>query len=217
MVSSNPDAYGSIGGLWDEGKMKNEQCCQSAFPCVVADIGAVVVAYYATLLVRFHSNWGERFFTWVNVALGVRDTAEVGAVLNVFYYDHALRILGILGVTLVFLYAFMDLYEGRRFIRRRYQARNLILANLAALFLFYAYFYLTRNDFHPRSVFATLLGLNVVLVMIFRWGMARLLTRAGMMRCKAIVLGGGAEAQFIERDIQARRPHGVEVAAAFGV
>jgi exopolysaccharide biosynthesis polyprenyl glycosylphosphotransferase len=214
MLSSNPDICGNVIHYLDAGMIKNEQCCRSALPYVVADLCAVVVAYYATLMVRFHSDWGAHFFAWVNVALGVRDTAEVGEILNVFYYDHAFRILSILGVTLVFLYAFMDLYESRRFIRRRYQARNLILANLVALFIFYAYFYLTRNDFHPRSVFATLLGLNVVLALVFRWSLSRILAGSGLIRCKAIVLGNGSEAQFIERYIQARRPHGIEVAAA---
>ncbi len=190
-----------------------EQWYRSAFPYVVADLLAVVAAYYGTLLVRFHSDLGDRVFTWVNIALGVRDTAAVGSVLGSFYYYHAPRILGILGVTLVLIYAFMDLYAGRRFIRRRYQARNLIVANLAALLLFYAYFYLTRNEFHPRSVFATLLGLNTVLAMVFRWGVRHLLVRSGLIRCKAILMGGGSEAQFIERYIQARRPEGVEVVA----
>lgn len=193
---------------------KREDWYRSAFPYVVADMFAVVVAYYGTLLARFHSHLGEHVFTWVNVVLGVRDTSAVGPVMGTFYYFNAPRIVGLLGVTLVVLYAFMDLYAGRRFIRRRYQARSLILANIAALLLFYAYFYLTRNEFHPRSVFATLLGLNTAVALMFRRGTAHFLVRSGLIRCKVIVLGAGQEAQFIERYVQARRPHGLEVVAA---
>ena len=208
MESYRPECFHPI----DEYMTKKEQCCRSRFSYVLTDLFALVVAYYTTLWLRFHSHLGEHFFTWVNVALGVRDTAEVGAVLSSFYYENAPRILLILGVTLLFLYAFMELYEGRRFVRRRFLGRNVMLANLAALFLFYAYFYLTRNDFHPRSVFATLLGVNAGLVLLFRWMMSRLLADSGLIRCKAVVLGAGQEAQFIQKYIEARHPEGIEVA-----
>lgn len=193
---------------------KREQCYRSAFPVVITDMVAVAVAYYAILLIRFHSDWGVSLFTWVNQTLGVRETAELGLSLSSFYFDHAPRVLAILAATLVVLYAFLDLYAGRRFIRRRYQARNVMLANLAALLLFYAYFYLTRNEFHPRSVFASLLALNAALTVVFRWGLARLLDASGLIRSRVLLLGSGQEAQFIERYIRSRRPQGLEVAAA---
>jgi len=193
---------------------RRERLYQSAFPYMVSDLFAVVCAYFSVLVLRFHSDWGARFFTWVNVTLGVRETAELGEQLGGVYHLHAPRILVILGVTLLLLYAFLDLYAGRRFIRRRYQARNIIAANLGAILLFYAYFYLTRNAFHPRSLFATLLGLNAVFAILFRGALATLLVRSGLIRFPVLVLGASAEAQFIERYIQTSRPHGLEVAAS---
>ncbi len=192
---------------------RREQLYQSAFPYVLSDIFAVVCAYYGMLVLRFHSEWGSRFFTWVNVTLGVRETAELGLQLQSFYHLHAPRILLLLSATLILLYAFLDLYVGRRFIRRRYQARNIILANLGALLLFFAYFYLTRNAFHPRSLFATLLALNSGCAVLFRSGMAWLLERSGLIRCPVVILGDGEEGRFIGQYIRVRRPRGLEVAS----
>lgn len=192
---------------------RREQWYQSAFPYLLSDMFAVVCAYYGMLVLRFHSVWGERIFRWVNVTLGVRETAELGVQLQAFYHLHAPRILLFLGLTLILLYAFLDLYAGRRFIRRRYQAWHILVANGGALLLFYAYFYLARNQFHPRSLFATLLMMNGVLAILFRSGMAWLLDRSKLIRCPVLVLGEGEEARFISEYIRVRRPCGLEMAA----
>ena len=62
------------------------------FP-LAADLLALVTAYYVTLLVRFNSTWGEGLFAKVNRALGVRQSGQVGPVLEQFYYVHATRII----------------------------------------------------------------------------------------------------------------------------
>ncbi len=186
---------------------------RSAFPYVISDIAAIAAAYYLTLFVRFHSDWGAHFFTGINVFFGFRDTGEIGQQLAAFYWLNAARILSILTATLIFLYAFADLYAVRRHIRRRYAAWNMTLANLSALVIFYGYFYLSRNQFHPRSMFATMLFLNVILALLFRNATAALLRRSQLNRYPVLLLGETKEANLIRAFIGARKPHGIEIAA----
>jgi exopolysaccharide biosynthesis polyprenyl glycosylphosphotransferase len=182
---------------------------------LASDFFAVVAAYYTTLVVRFNSEWGERLFTILNRALGVRETGEVGEVLELFYYARAPRIILILSVTLFVVYALRNLYSGRRFIRRQPLAWNVVVSNAAALGLFYAYFYLRRNVFHPRSFFATLLFLNCFFCVGFRVWMVSLLSWArdkyGIDRWRTVVAGRGREADFICGLIETVHPHGLEV------
>ncbi|MEI6149132.1 MAG: exopolysaccharide biosynthesis polyprenyl glycosylphosphotransferase [bacterium] len=188
-----------------------ERLFLSPFPYLLSDVLALMAAYYATWQFRFQSSWGLQLFTWINVRLGVRETGEVGPVLESFYWFNAPRILCWLALTLLFLYGFLNLYGRRRFIRRRYIARNVLIANLAALGLFYGYFYLTRNQFHPRSFFATMLALNVVIGLSFRQMLKPLLRRSGMARCRAILLGETEDARFIDHYLTASQPHGIEI------
>ncbi|MDP6630907.1 MAG: exopolysaccharide biosynthesis polyprenyl glycosylphosphotransferase [Kiritimatiellia bacterium] len=182
---------------------------------LASDFFAVVAAYYATLFVRFHSEWGERFFTVLNRSLGVRETGDVGEVLELFYYARAPRIILFLSLTLFVIYALRNLYSGRRFIRPQPLAWNVVLSNAAALALFYAYFYLRRNVFHPRSFFATLLFLNCFFCVGFRVWMDSLLSwareRFGIDRWRTVVAGRGREADFICGLIETIHPHGLEV------
>jgi exopolysaccharide biosynthesis polyprenyl glycosylphosphotransferase len=190
-----------------------ERWFRSFFPYLLGDIAAIVAAYFITWQARFHSEWGSRLFTWINVSLGVRDTGDVGPVLESFYWYNAPRILGWLIGTLILLYGFLNLYDGRRFIRRRYVTSSMIVANLAALGLFFGYFYLTRNQFHPRSMFVSMLTLNVVLALSIRKGLAPLLKQSGLIRCRALLLGDTDDAEFIDRYLTVRQPYGIEVVA----
>jgi len=183
----------------------------------LTDFLAITVSYYTALLVRFRSVWGEGFFTALNRLLGVRDTGLLGRELEAFYWESAPRIILFLTATLFVLYALCNLYSGRRFVRKRPVAWNIIVANVTALMLFYAYFYLRRNVFHPRSFFATLLGLNAVYCMAFRGAVDRVLEFArsslGIDRCSAVLIGRGGEADFLSVLIGELHPHGVYVAA----
>jgi exopolysaccharide biosynthesis polyprenyl glycosylphosphotransferase len=186
---------------------------RSAFPFVAIDVLAVVVAYFATWGIRFHSDWGNSLFAMINAILGVHGVAEVVRSYESFYLFNAPRIICLLMVTLVFLYGFLGLYEGRRFVRRRYVSAHLIVANLIALAIFYGYFYLTRNQFHPRSVFVTLLILNAVFAISLRRLMASLWNRTALVRCPAVLFGAAPETEFLDRFFAARRPHHIEIVA----
>jgi exopolysaccharide biosynthesis polyprenyl glycosylphosphotransferase len=177
---------------------------------VISDLFALLFAYFLTLLIRFHSGWGEDLFAHINIFLGVRDSGAVGDDLALFYALNAPRIIALLSVVLIFLYAFTDLYEGWRFIRRQYVGRSIAAANGIALLIFYGYFYLTHNQFHPRSLFATMLLLNALLCILFRQGVQRL-HRLHARECAAILVGATPEAEFLEQFVTVRAPHGIRI------
>ena len=183
----------------------------------LSDYLAVVTAYFSTFLIRFHSEWGVKFFTFLNQLLGVRETGELPEIQEEFYLASAWRITSIIVVTVGVLYGLRDLYPGRRFITRRPTAWNIILANLIALGIFYTYFYLSRNVFHPRSFFAIALMLNVVYCLAFRGLLDRFLQRMRIKRkqgiCRAVLIGQGREADFIHEFVSALHPHGIDVVA----
>jgi len=194
-----------------------ERLFRSIFPLLLSDLFAIVTAYYATLLVRFHSSSGKAFFAWINSSIGVRESAEVGLGLEHFYWYSAPRLMTLLAITLISLYGYLNLYAGRRLIRKYHEVWNMILANLIALGLFYGYFYLTRNEFHPRSVFGTLLALNVVISILYRLIMTRLLNSSRLAICRVLIVGDGPETDFIGRYIDVKHPEGLEIVARLPV
>lgn len=195
--------------------MKGKQIKRLWLFAFAADFAAIAAAYYATLFLRFRSAWGESFFTFLNRFLGVRRSGELGGHFELFYQASALRIIVFLTITICILYALRDLYTERRFIRRRPLAWNVVLANGVALILFYSYFYLRRNVFHPRSIFATVLFLNVFFCVGFRVWMQQLLDwmreRWGVDRWRAVLVGESREADYINSLIEAVHPHGLDV------
>ncbi len=190
-----------------------ERIFRSPFPLVISDVFAVVASYYIMLLLRFYYPPGKQVFAWINVTMGFRDNAEVGALLENFYLYSAPRIICLLSATIVFLSSALNLYASRRFIRRRHERWNIVMANLIALGVFYVYFYLTRNEFHPRSVFATLLAVNVVSSMIMRMVMRNALKTSGLASCRVLLVGDGPEAQFIDRYISVTKAEGLSIVA----
>jgi len=181
---------------------------------LAADLLAVAASYYATLLFRFHSISGVAFFNFLNRTLDLRETGELHPAYEEFYLTSAPRIITILAATICFLYAMHDLYAGRRFISRRQTAWKVLVSNVWALLVFYAYFYLTRNEFHPRSVFATMLALNVPVTVLARRAAGFLLgigRRRGFDVWRALLLGSGSGADLLDEGISAARPNGLRI------
>jgi len=102
------------------------------------------------------------FFTAFNRLLGVRDTGALPDTFHLFYLSSAPRIMLLITLVLVPTYALLNLYAARRFLRRRPESALIFAGNAIALVLFYVYFYLDRNTFHPRSFIATMMALNAV-------------------------------------------------------
>lgn len=181
-----------------------------------ADFAAIIAAYFTALLIRFHSDLGERFYYAATSLLGEEAAELQGSTLENFYIASAFRIILILTVVICIFYAIRGLYPGRRFILKRPIAWNVIVANLAALAFFYAYFYLSRNTFHPRSLFASVILLNIIYCVAFRTLVNRFLNalrnQSNTDRCNAILLGTSSEAEFINALVAVMHPHGIRIA-----
>lgn len=188
-----------------------------AFVQFACDFLAVVAAYATTLYVRFYSEWGHRLFTFINRGFGIRETAELGPSFRLFYEASAFRIVCFLTITLGILYALHNLYAGRRFLRARLMAWNVVRANVIALLLFFTYFYLRRNIFHPRSFFGTLIAFNTVYCILFRWladGVWRQIReRSGRGRVPCALVGTSSAAEFLQNLLEYAQPHGIYVSA----
>ncbi len=183
-------------------------------PCLVSDIAAIAAAYYTTLLIRFHSHFGDRVYDSINAILNVKSQFAANCDFEQFYLVSALRIIFFLSMSICFLYSFFGLYVGRRFIQKHFEAWNIVKVNIYALFIYYGYWYLTRNHFHPRSLFGTMLFLNIVYCLALRHFVHKALhllrTRFSLERCSTILIGThDKEASLIEDLISMVRPHGL--------
>jgi hypothetical protein len=110
-----------------------------------ADFLALAAAYASALWLRFGSAWGSRLFVNMNRWLGVGHPGALDERFEIFYITAAPRLFLYVGVTVWFFYAFRNLYPGHRFLKPRPVAWHILVANAAALAVFYAYWYLSRN------------------------------------------------------------------------
>ncbi len=181
-----------------------------------ADFAAIVAAYYATYILRFHSDLGETVFETLPALLGTAPGGEIGTAMQFFYIHSAPRIILILTAVLCTLYAIRNLYDERRFLIKRPIAWDVIAASVIALAVFYSYWYLKRNVYHPRSFFASVLMLNVFFCLIFRHALSSLLAwlrdKYDFDRCRAVVIGTPDTVTFITTLLEISHPHGIHTA-----
>lgn len=189
------------------------------FPWLIpffADFCAIVSAYAVTFFLRFHSERGEWVFEYIPRLIGAQPGAP-GADLQAFYGGSALRLIIILTVVACTLYALRNLYDGRRCLIKRPIAWDVIVANGTALALFYTYWYLQRNIYHPRSFFASVMILNACFCISFRHAADTLLAwmrrRFVFDRCPTVLDGAGKSTDFIASLVDIRQPHGMIVAS----
>ena len=179
------------------------------------DFAAICAAYYSTYFFRFYSSLGTLCYTKLNMALGVRHSGLLPELHRLFYAESAFRIIIFLTLAICTLYALFDLYGGRRFIFKRPVVWYILLVNVCALALFYIYFYLRRNDYHPRSMFATVMALNVLYCIGFRTVMEQLLRglrkRFGFDRCPVVMLGSDTKTTLLADYISDLSPQGMYV------
>jgi exopolysaccharide biosynthesis polyprenyl glycosylphosphotransferase len=181
---------------------------------MAADIAAVVVAYFAAFLIRFHSPVGPLL-----QSLGARIEPRALPLgfpdLAAFYLspENAVRIIFLLAATLCILNAFFGLYSGRRFLRNEYTAFKLLKTEFIALMLFVTYLYLNRNQFHPRSTFLILMLLHFLLSLAFRKMAGRLMIRLrrrfGIDRHPVLLAGEPDPLDAIESYLREVQPHGL--------
>ena len=180
-----------------------------------ADFTAIVAAYYTVLLIRFHSVTGEKIFTAINQILKTRETGALSDMFEDFYITSAPRIILLLTITVCVLYALRDLYPQRKFIRPRAVTWDIIASNLGALLIFFTYFYLQRNVFHPRSFFVTLIFFNIIYCIYFRSLMDKLLrylrSNHSIDQVRAVLLGQNEKANLLNDLICRINPHGIVI------
>ncbi len=106
-----------------------------------------------------------------------------------------------------------QLYAGRRFLLPQPEGWNIWVANVIALGIFYAYWYLQRNTYHPRSMFASVILFNIIFCILFRRFIRYL---AGLIQakwdidtCKAILVGSDEGATLISSILEWLKPHGI--------
>ncbi|MFW6152606.1 MAG: hypothetical protein ACOC6C_06480, partial [Verrucomicrobiota bacterium] len=133
-----------------------------------ADFVAIAGAYYFAVWFRFISRFGETLFTSIREAAPSRFSHIIPVDYAEFYLVSAPRIVFVLTLVIGFFYALSGLYEDRKFLRRKPRGCYVIVSNVAALLVFYAYFYFTRNVFHPRSIFIIFALMNTCLCLLFR-------------------------------------------------
>ncbi len=196
--------------------MRDRRITYLWLPFLLGDFCAVIAAYYVTIWLRFDWSHGDYVFDLINRLAGVDRPGALTPAYKLFYQASAFRIISILTVICGVLYALRDLYTERRFIMRRSQGANIVIANLTALALIYAYFYLSRNTFHPRSMFALVIVLNMFFCVFFRGMVDRALgflrRRWWIDRWRVLLVGRGRHADFIESVLNLREPHGLLVA-----
>ncbi len=189
------------------------------FPWLIpffADFCAIVTAYLATFFLRFHSETGEWLFESLPRLIGLQP-GDMGSDLHAFYSGSAFRLILILTTVICTLYALRHLYDRRRYLLERTITWDVIAANATALAMFYTYWYLQRNVYHPRSFFASVMIINVFLCIGFRqvadaW-LEWMRQRFGFDRCPTLLAGTGKNTDFIVSLIDVRQPHGMIIAA----
>lgn len=185
---------------------------------LIADITAVIAAYYTTIGFRFHSRFGGGIVAALNRLLRVPrfETAADGMSFETFYIVNAPRIISLLALTIIVFYIGMDLYAGRRLLIRRFMAGDVARANFFALLFFFGYFYLSRNQFHPRSMFAVIAGFNTLYTVLFRVAAERVLRKLrvskGIDQCPVLAVGDRAAMMPMADWIDEVNPQGLFIA-----
>lgn len=181
---------------------------------LLADVMAVVVAYFTTYALRFHTPLGPFLRSVATQIEGHVDPFK-GYDYESFYLDplNALRIILLLSLTLCTLNAFFGLYSGRRFLQNQLTAFQLLKADSLAMLLFVSYLYLSRNQFHPRSIFLVLILLHFLFSILFRKGMAGLMNRLrrnwGVDRHGVLLVGEPEQLDATAAFLGESEPHGL--------
>ncbi|RLC01119.1 MAG: hypothetical protein DRI57_31510 [Deltaproteobacteria bacterium] len=190
-------------------------------PDFMADFMAIIAAYYTTIFLRFYSAFGERIYGTLPKLIADQHMGAISPTLENFYFTSALRIILIITAVICMLYAMRKLYSGRQHLLKQPVAWNVLLANTIALTLFYAYWYLQRNVHHPRSIFASIMVLNIFFCITFRAIMTRIMQavreQSGIDKCHALLVGNGEESTFIATILEVLQPHGITCAQQISI
>jgi len=183
---------------------------------ILLDLIALFVAYGLTLYFRFNSEIGMQLFEWISAGLGGSFTRDLAEQYLYFYSAGSFRIIIQLLVLIFIFSSLLDVYTNYMPIKFSMDNLGVVLANLCTLGVIYAYFYINKNTYHPRSVFVTVISINIVLSIFLRMLYIRLryilCRKHENLRLPVLIIGKGEAAERIVSIIQYSAPSALYVA-----
>ncbi len=177
---------------------------------ILLDLTAICIAYGLTLYLRFNSEIGMQLFEWISAGLGSSFTSAVAEQYLYFYSTGSFRIILQLFFLIFLFSSFLDVYTNYMPIKFSMDNLGVVLANLCTLGVVYAYFYINKNTYHPRSVFATVISINILLSIFLRVLYIRLryylCRKYETLRLPVLIIGKGDGAEKIVSIIQYSAP-----------
>ncbi|MDA3798792.1 MAG: exopolysaccharide biosynthesis polyprenyl glycosylphosphotransferase [Kiritimatiellae bacterium] len=182
---------------------------------VFLDSIALCCAYALTLHVRFNSGIGLKLYELVSSGLGGHFTDAVASQYLYFYSTGSIRIVLQLLILIFIFSSLLDVYTNYMPVRFSMDNLGVILANFCTLGVVYAYFYINKNTYHPRSVFVSIIAINIVisicLRMIYLKFRYALCQKQEKLRLPVLIIGKGEHAESINADITNRAPSSLYV------
>lgn len=182
---------------------------------VFLDSIALCCAYALTLYIRFDSEIGLKLYELVSSGLGGHFTDAMADQYLYFYSTSSIRIVLQLLILIFIFSSLLDVYTNYMPVRFSMDNLGVILANFCALGVVYAYFYINKNTYHPRSVFVSVIAINIVisicLRMIYLKLRHKLCLKQEKLRLPILVIGKGEDAENINAEIISRAPSALYV------
>jgi len=183
---------------------------------ILLDFIALCVAYGLTLYLRFNSEIGMQLFEWISAGLGGSFSRDIAEQYLYFYSTGSFRII-IQLLMLIFVFSsLLDVYTNYMPIKFSMDNLGVVLANLCTLGVIYAYFYINKNTYHPRSFFVTVISINIVISIFLRMIYIKvrcvLCRKYENLRLQVLIIGKGEAAEKIVSIIECSTPSALYVA-----
>jgi exopolysaccharide biosynthesis polyprenyl glycosylphosphotransferase len=183
---------------------------------ILLDSIALCVAYGFTLYLRFNSEIGMHLFELISSGLGGTFSSGLADQYFYFYSTGSFRIIIQLLFFIFIFSSLLDVYTNYMPIKFSMDNLGVVLANLCTLGVIYAYFYINKNTYHPRSVFVTLISFNIVISIFLRMLYIKvryfLCREHKHLRLPVLIIGKGEAAEKIVSIIEYSAPSALYVA-----
>ncbi len=134
----------------------------------LADMVAVVLAYYVAISLIFNSKLDSAIFYRLKELIFINQISKLASAdLKRVYLNGAPYMIMAMAVVVSLLYGLMQLYEGRRFIRSRAVVWPILQVNLVLFFVGVSYLFVRRRAL-PRSFWITVVVLNTAFGVFLR-------------------------------------------------
>ena len=182
---------------------------------ILLDSIALFCAYALTLYIRFDSKIGLKLDELVSSGLGGQFTDSAAEQYLYFYSTGSVRIVLQLLILIFVFSSLLDVYTSYMPVRFSMDNLGVILANFCTLGIVYAYFYVNKNTYHPRSVFVSVILINIVISICLRMIYLKLryalCQKHEKLRLPVLVIGKGEHAESINAEITSCAPSALYV------